>query len=141
MNANLPRQFVDTNVLVYVHDKSAGAKYERAAALVTGLWEAGNGCLSTQVLQEFYVTVTRKVARPLTGETAAQIVADLGKWRVHAPGVQDVLGAIEIHRRFDVSFWDALILRSASQLGCLVVWSEDLNPGQGYGLVRVQNPF
>lgn len=141
MNVNPPRQFVDTNILVYAHDKSAGAKHERAVALVTELWEAGNGCLSTQVLQEFYVTVTRKVARPLASETAAQIIADLGNWRVHAPGVQDVLGAIEIHRRFTVSFWDALILRSASQLGCLVVWSEDLNPGQVYDPVRVQNPF
>jgi len=141
MNANPPRQFVDTNILVYAHDKSAGAKHERAVALVTELWAAGNGCLSTQVLQEFYVTITRKVARPLASETAAQIVADLGHWRVHVPGVQDVLGAVEIHRRFSISFWDALILRSASQLGCLVVWSEDLNSGQGYDRVRVQNPF
>jgi predicted nucleic acid-binding protein len=77
------RQFVDTNVLIYAHDRSAAAKHGRAHALLTGLWDNQAGCLSIQVLQEFYVNITRKVARPLDYATARQIVADLGSWRIH----------------------------------------------------------
>lgn len=141
MSGEAARQFVDTNVLVYAHDTSAGTKHERAKALLTDLWNAGNGCLSIQVLQEFYVSVTRKVLKPLDGEAASLIVSDLAQWTIHAPDVEDVVGAIEVHRRSGISFWDAMIIRSAAQLGCGIVWSEDLNPGQAYQEVRVANPF
>ena len=134
-------QFVDTNVLVYAHDVTAGAKHERARELVTSFWESGYGCLSTQVMQEFYVTVTRKVARPLPGDVAARIVADLAAWHVHVPEVADALDAIEIHRRYGISYWDALVIRSALGLGCQCIWSEDLNPGQAYADIPVLNPF
>lgn len=134
-------QFVDTNVLVYAHDASAGEKHNRARALVEELWETGTGCLSVQVLQEFYVTVTQKVPQPLAPEAAARIIECLANWRVHAPDAGDVLEAIEIQRRHRVSFWDAMILRSAGALGSEVIWSEDLNPGQQYGKVKVVNPF
>jgi len=134
-------QFVDTNVLVYAHDVTAGAKHERARELVTSFWESGYGCLSTQVMQEFYVTVTRKVARPLPGDVAARIVADLAAWHVHVPEVADALDAIEIHRRYGISYWDALVIQSALRLGCQCIWSEDLNPGQVYADIRVLNPF
>jgi predicted nucleic acid-binding protein len=132
---------VDTNVLVYAHDVTAGARHERARELMTSLWESGYGCLSTQVMQEFYVTVTRKVARPLPGDVAARIVADLAAWRVHVPEVSDVLDAIEIHRRYTISYWDALVIQSALRLGCQSIWSEDLNPEQVYADIRVRNPF
>jgi predicted nucleic acid-binding protein len=134
-------QFVDTNVLVYAHDTSAGFKHERALALIKSLWETQAGCLSIQVLEEFYVTVIRKVARPLASEAAAQIVADLAAWRVHAPEVDDVLDAITIHQRYSISFWDGLVVQSAARLGCQSIWSEDLNPGQVYAGIRVVNPF
>lgn len=134
-------QFVDTNVLVYAHDSSAGPKHARAKDLLTELWESRTGCLSIQVLQEFYVTVTRKVGRPLPPETAAQIIADLSAWEVHRPGVSDVLEAMSLQGRYGLSFWDAMIVTSAGQLGCHRLWSEDLNPGQHYGEVRVANPF
>jgi predicted nucleic acid-binding protein len=134
-------QFVDTNVLVYAHDVSAGPKYERALALIKSLWESQTGCLSIQVLEEFYVTVTRKVAWPLASETAAQIVTDLATWRVHAPEVDDVLDAITIHQRYGISFWDGLVIQSAARLGCQSIWSEDMNPGQVYAGIRVVNPF
>jgi predicted nucleic acid-binding protein len=135
------RQFVDTNVLVYAYDASAGEKHRQAQALLVALWESRDGCLSTQVLAEFYVTVTRKIARPLSSEDAAQIVADLTTWRVHAPSPEDVLQAITLHQRAGVAFWDALILHSAARLGCEVVWTEDLNAGQNYAGVRAANPF
>jgi len=138
---NGDRQFVDTNVLVYAHDTSAGEKHTRAKALVVELWQSGNGCLSVQVLQEFYVTVTQKVKKPLPPETAAQIIEYLSHWHVHTPDAGDVLEAIRIHRRYAISFWDAMIIRSAEALGSKVIWSEDLNAEQYYGEMKVVNPF
>ena len=140
MNAK-ERQFVDTNILVYAQDVSAGRKREVASRLVDELWRARAGCLSTQVLQEFYVTVTRKAPRPLSGAEAFSVVAELATWHIHTPGIADVLDAISAHQRFHISYWDALILRSAAELGCAVLWSEDLNAGQTYGRVTVRNPF
>jgi len=134
-------QFVDTNVLIYAHDLSAAAKHTRARDLLQELWESGDGCLSIQVMQEFYVNVTRKVAKPLAPEIAAQIIADLSVWRVHRPGVQDVLDAVRLQARYRVSFRDAMIVSSAIQLGCQTIWSEDLNPGQVYQGVTVRSPF
>ena len=134
-------QFVDTNVLIYAHDVSAGQKHDRARQLIRDLWQSGQGCLSVQVLQEFYVNVTQKVAKPLSAEVAAQIIADLSVWEVHCPRVEDVLNAVRLQKRYQTSFWDAMILASAVQLGCQVLWSEDLNPGQTYDRVEVQNPF
>ena len=133
--------FIDTNILVYMHDRSAGSKHDQAKAFVRSLWESGAGCLSIQVLQELFVTITRKVPRPLSVESATQIIADLGTWRVHEPQVEDILGAIHLQTRYKISFWDAMIIQSAAQLGCRVLWSEDLNAGQEYQKVRVRNPF
>jgi predicted nucleic acid-binding protein len=141
MRAERAQQFVDSNILIYAYDVTAGVKHEQARALVAELWESRCGCLSIQVLQEFYVTVTRKVARPLTGDVAAEVVADLAAWRVHAPMVEDVNQAIAIQKRYAISFWDAMIIRSAAQLGCTTLWSEDLNSGQVYEEVRVANLF
>jgi predicted nucleic acid-binding protein len=134
-------QFLDTNVLVYAHDRSAGDKHGRASELVKDLWQAGEGCLSIQVLQEFYVTVTQKVTKPLPAEVAAQLIADLSVWEVHRPGVENILEAIRLQKRYQISFWDAMILASAAQLGCRILWSEDLNPGQVYAQIQVRNPF
>jgi predicted nucleic acid-binding protein len=135
------RQFVDTNVLVYAHDVTAGDKHAVARALVEQLWETREGCLSVQVLQEFFVTTTRKIPKPLDAPAAAQIVGDLAHWHVHTPAADDVLAAIDIHQRAGTSFWDAMILRSAKELGCQVLHSEDLNPGQEYDSVLLRNPF
>lgn len=134
-------RFVDTNVLVYAHDLDAGDKRERARALIRELWESGRGALSVQVLQEFFVTVTSRIPAPLDADEAARAVEDFALWSLHAPDAGDVLDAIAIHRRYDISFWDAMILNSASKLGCQTVYSEDLNAGQLYGDVRVVNPF
>ena len=134
-------QFVDTNILIYAHDRSAGDKHIRARDLIRALWQSGEGCLSVQVLQEFYVNVTQKVAKPLTLDVAAQIIADLGVWQVHRPGVDDILDAIRLQDRYQISFWDAMIVASAIQLGCRTLWSEDLNAGQVYDTVTVASPF
>ena len=134
-------QFVDTNILIYAHDLSAGPKHTAARDLIRALWQMGTGCLSVQILQEFYVNVTQKVAQPLTPDAAAQIIADLSVWQIHRPGVEDVLDAIRLQKRYRVSFWDAMVISSALQLGCQTLWSEDLNAGQMYDTVTVQNPL
>ncbi len=141
MNADSSRQFVDTNVLVYAHDLSAASKHERAMAIVKDLWDSGAGCLSIQVLQEFYVTVTRKLSPPVSPMVAVQIVNDLSAWRVHSPEARDVLRAIDIERRYGISFWDAMVICSALSLQCNVILSEDLSSGGVYEGITVMNPF
>jgi predicted nucleic acid-binding protein len=134
-------EFVDTNILVYAHDSSAGHKHDKARWLLGDIWARRTGCLSVQVLQEFYVTVTQKVAKPLKAESAAQIIADLATWEVYAPNANDVLDAIQIQKRFQLSFWDAMIVAGALQLGCQILWTEDLSAGQVLENVTITNPF
>jgi predicted nucleic acid-binding protein len=133
--------FLDTNILVYAYDNTAGQKHTLAAQLMEGCWENQNGCLSLQVLQEFFVTVTRKIMPPLDLQTARQIVADLTQWRLHAPNAADLLQAIDLQELHQIAFWDALVIQSAVSLGCKQLFSEDLNHGQAYGTVQVVNPF
>lgn len=135
------RAFVDTNVLVYAHDTSAGPKRDIAVALVGQLWASGNGCVSIQVLQELFVNLTRKLPRPLDANRAARVVEDIARWTVHAPDAADVFDAIRLHERYRISFWDAMIVRSAAVIGCETVLSEDLNAGQRYDGVLVVDPF
>ena len=136
-----PRVFVDTNVLLYSFDTSAGVKRDKALELVAELWRGGNACISVQVLQEFYVNATRKLPNPLPSATAERIISSLSRWEVHAPTAEDVLGAIGLQRDAQLSFWDAMILTSAGKLGCSVLYSEDLNAGQSVSGVAIVNPF
>jgi predicted nucleic acid-binding protein len=105
------------------------------------MWESGDGCLSIQVLQEFYVNITQKVARRLDQKVALELVADLACWRIHAPDAGDVLKAIAIQLEYKISFWDAMIIRSAQAMRCQTLWTEDLQPGQTIAGVRTVNPF
>lgn len=134
-------QFVDTNVLLYAHDLSAADKHTKAEALLRGLWDSGCGCLSLQVLQEFYVVVTQKVPRPIEPKEASGLIADLACWRVHIPQAVDILEAIVVQQETSISFWDAMIVRSARALGCRTLWSEDLGHGRAFGGMKVLNPF
>jgi predicted nucleic acid-binding protein len=120
---------------------TAGDKHSRARALVEELWDSRLGCVSVQVLQEFFVTTTRKIPKPLEAAAAALIIDDLAHWHLHAPDAGDVLAAIDIHRQTGASFWDAMILHSAKEQGCQILHSEDLNAGQAYEDIRVRNPF
>ena len=132
---------MDANVLVYAFDSSAGLKRKAAAELVQRLWDTGTGCLSVQVLQEFFVTVTRKVPQPLSIDEAAERVREFAAWRTFAPTADDVLAAIALHRSAKISFWDAMVVEAAAQTGCDVLWTEDLNDGQLLRGVRIRNPF
>lgn len=135
------RVFVDTNVLLYALDKNAGPKRESASRLIRSIWRSGNGCLSVQVMQEFYVNATRKLPHSLTQNDAKRIVASLSRWHVHSPTTEDVLSAIDLQAVAQLSFWDAMIVTSAARLGCAVLYSEDLNSGQEVAGVRIVNPF
>lgn len=131
--------FLDTNVLVYAVSSDAGhAEKARVALELIGNVDCG---ISTQVMSEFYVTATRKLARPLTH---AQAILFLEKLRLLPTVTFDadlVFEALECKQRFQLSYWDAAIIAAAQRLDAATVFSEDLNNGQRFGKCRVVNPF
>lgn len=138
---SVSREFVDASVLVYAHDRTAGDKHARAVELMDRLWLEETGQLSVQVLQEFFVTITRKVAEPLDAQAAEALVKEFKAWPVFSPATDDVLAAIAASRSARLSFWDAMILHAAAESGCEICWSEDLNDGQRWRGVQIRNPF
>ena len=133
--------FVDTNLLVYAHDRSSGVKKDLAIELVDRLWKEKRGVISSQVLQEFAVAERRNVLNALSRRDVTRIIDDLRDWEIVLNNTASVVGALEIEGRYRISFWDALILRSAEISGATILYSEDLSHGQMYGNVRVVNPF
>ena len=133
--------FVDTNVVYYAHDRTAGEKRETAMGLLNLLDADRRGALSVQVLQEFAVTAMERGSDGLPETEVQGIIEDLSDWIVFSPGPADVLDALALRRRFKISFWDAMIVHGAMEVGASVLWSEDLNDGQDYGGVVVRNPF
>jgi predicted nucleic acid-binding protein len=133
--------FVDSNILVYAHDADAGPRQKLAAARIKDLWEDELGCISTQVLQEFYVTVTQKLVKPLPRSEARQIVRDYAEWVASPTTAQTVIRASEIAEVWKLSFWDSLILAAAEEQDCSTVLTEDLNPGQTVAGIQIVNPF
>jgi predicted nucleic acid-binding protein len=131
--------FFDTNVLVYLFDRSAGAKQKRARALLAEL--APTIVISTQVLQEFYVTTTAKLAPPLSPEDAESQVRNFSAFDVVSIDVALVRSAISLSREHKLSLWDALIVESAHARGCTRLLTEDLQHGREFGRLRVENPF
>lgn len=135
------RCFVDTNILMYAHDSSTGAKHERALTLVEELWQDRSGVVSTQVLQELAVNLRKKAQKPLDAKGARDVVADYLTWHVVVNNGESILEALDLESRYRVSFWDALVLQAAQASGAETLYSEDLSDGQRYGSVRVVNPF
>jgi predicted nucleic acid-binding protein len=135
------KYFIDTNILIYAHDRTAGAKHERARQLIERLWTSGEGVLSTQVLQELCVNLRRKVAKPLPMDEIRRLVRDYLSWEIVVNTPDAVIQALEIEARYKTSFWDALILQAAEQSGAAVLYSEDLAQKQKYGSVQVVNPL
>jgi predicted nucleic acid-binding protein len=133
--------FVDTNVLLYAEDRDAGRKHDVARDLVLRLWDARDGVLSVQVLQEFYVNVTRKVRKPLTAAKALEIVQEYLTWTVVENTGPLLVAAVELQQRAKLSFWDALVVQAAMEAGCDRLYSEGLNAGQTFGPATVVNPF
>jgi predicted nucleic acid-binding protein len=132
--------FVDTNVLIYAHDVDAKAKHEAAKRVLHGLWNERSGVLSTQVLQEFYVNVTRKIPHPISKESARLVVSTYTTWCIDTTPAE-IASAFRIEDQSHIGFWDALILASAIKSGADRILSEDLNAGQTISGVRIENPF
>ena len=135
------RVFVDTNILIYAHDSDAGRKRERSSAILGDLWESRRGTLSTQVLQEFYVNVTRKIAQPLDRRVAREVVERYTVWRPIPGDHTLLLSAFQLEQRFALSFWDAMIVAAAHRSGAATLLTEDLQHGQSLDGVRIENPF
>ena len=134
------KSFVDSNVLIYAHDVDAGGKREIAVRLLDELWEEGTGTLSVQVLQEFYVNVTRKLARPLPKASARRVVEAYTIWAVGITPAE-ISSAFQIEDLARIGFWDALIVACARKSGASRILSEDLNAGRNIAGIRVENPF
>ena len=133
--------FLDTNILVYAHDVSAGDKHAIALRIMEDLWNSGFGVLSTQVLQEFFATATKKIPKPLSVLEAKKIIRVLLKWDVVVNDGESLLEAIEIHLRYKYSFWDAMIIEAALRGNASLLLSEDLSDGQIINGVTIKNPF
>jgi predicted nucleic acid-binding protein len=133
------RSFFDTNVIIYADDGSAPTKQRRALELLAEHRRAGTGVVSLQVLQEYFVTVTRKLQ--VEPAIARRKVELLSEFDVAVPQLADVLAAIDLHRLHSFSFWDALIVRMAQQAGCRVLYSEDLQDARQVEGLLVVNPF
>ncbi len=134
-------RFVDTNVLLYAHDRSAGHKREIASALLTELWGTRSGVLSTQVLQEFYVTVVRRIAVPLSASEALRWIEQFEVFPCLAIDRALVKIAVETSERYQIPYWDAAVIAATEALGAETLYTEDLSHGTLYGSVRVVNPF
>ena len=135
------KAFFDTNILVYLFDAGAPAKQRRAREILTQHTLAGETLLSTQVLQEFYVVVTRKLATPLDPDAAYQAVRELAVMPSVRVDIPLILSAIQLSRSKRLSFWDGLIVQSALEGGASILYSEDMQDGQQFGALRISNPF
>ncbi len=133
--------FVDSNVLIYGHDRDAGAKQQRAADLLGDLWQSGLGRMSTQVLEEFYVNVTQKIKKPLARGIAREIIRNYGLWVESPLTPATVVRASEVSETWKIAFWDSMIVAAAEHDGAGQLLTEDLNHGQVIAGVRVVNPF
>ncbi len=134
-------EFCDTNVLVYAYDPAEGLKHERAAEVVDRLWDSREGALSIQVLQEFFVVTTRKLRTPMPVAVARGYLEVLSRWRLFAPDGADVLHAIDASVRWQLSFWDAMLVTAAQKVGATVLWSEDFSSGRRFDGLEVRSPF
>jgi predicted nucleic acid-binding protein len=133
--------FVDTNILLYAHDRHAGEKQTIAAELLASLWEERCGLLSPQVLQEFLVNAARKLRPPVALAQARDIVRAYAAWVVRDTSVDDILRATELMELTGYSFWDSLIIASAESAGATLLYSEDMQHGRNVAGLEIRNPF
>ena len=134
------KTFVDTNVLIYAYDADASAKHDVAKEILRELWGKRTGVLSMQVLQEFYVNVTRKIAAPLAKDVARLVVNSYSVWCIETTPAE-ISAAFRIEDESKIGFWDSLIVASAAKCGAERILSEDLNAQQRIAGIRIENPF
>ncbi len=133
--------FLDTNILIYAHDIDAGNKHSVSRKIVKDLWENRTGVLSTQVLQEFYINVTRKISSPLPPLAAREIIRSYLCWEIRENTSLSVIRASEIEEKYRISFWDALVVVAAYTAKADKILTEDLNSGQIIEGIVIVNPF
>jgi predicted nucleic acid-binding protein len=133
--------FVDTNVFVYLFDLDEPEKQDQARNLLGRLSKEATIVVSTQVLQEFYVAVTRKLAEPLRPQQAVEATRGIAAYHTVQVDPPMVFAAIQLHEDEKTSFWDALIIRAALESGCELLFSEDMRQGRRFGELSVDNPF
>ncbi|HEX8947713.1 MAG TPA: PIN domain-containing protein [Dissulfurispiraceae bacterium] len=133
--------FLDANILVYAHDKDAGEKHSVALTIVKDLWEKRTGVLSNQVLQEFYVGVTRKIQKSIAKSEAREILRAYLCWSIREITPLSIVRATEIEEKNRISFWDALVIVAAYEAKCEKILTEDLNAGQVIEGILIENPF
>ena len=138
---NVDKIFVDTNILVYGHDVYSGQKHQIARGLLIDLWNQRTGVLSVQVLQEFYVTLIRKILHPLSPSKVRNIIRDYLSWQIEFNDLISVLTASRIEENYKISFGDALIVTAASKAKVSKILTEDLQPGQVIEGILLENPF
>ncbi len=141
MNYTKGKYFVDTNLLVYAYDSSAGKKWKTSLEVLSLLWTHRTGVLSTQVIQELFVSLTQKVKNPILPETAKEIVSDLLRWPLVVNDGGNILRAIDLQIKYHFSFWDSLILQAAMSSKSEFLLSEDFQDGQVIESVTIINPF
>lgn len=132
-------EFVDTNVILYACDADAAQRHELSVALLARLVSERVGVLSVQVLVEFYSNATRNFR--MTSQEAEDVLDDFADWRLHRPDFSSVISAGHLHRRYKLAWYDAMILNSALETGCSVLWTEDFSDGQRFGDLVVRNPY
>lgn len=133
------RAFFDTNILFYSDDKRSPGKQQRALSLIRSHRSDRTGVVSLQVLQEYFVSVTRKLG--LDPAIARRKLEIFSRFELVEPRLGDILAAIDLHRLHQISYWDALVVHSAKVSGCQAVFTEDLQHGQVINGVRIVNPF
>jgi predicted nucleic acid-binding protein len=132
-------EFVDTNVLLYACSADATLKHDVSVALLSRLFTDGVGVLSVQVLMEFYANATRKFQ--MTSQEAEAILDDYAEWRLHRPDHASVIAAVHLQRRYKLAWYDAMILNSALESDCSILWTEDFSDGQKFGDLVIRNPY
>ena len=135
------KAFVDSDILIYAHDQHAGAKYFRAQEVLDLLWREKTGVLSIQVLQEFCVNVRRKVRQPISRHEVREAVQDFLQWEVVINTPESLLAAMDMEAKYQLSFWDAMIVQAAGSADCEILYSEDFAHGRKYEGLLVVNPF
>jgi len=133
--------FLDTNIIVYAHDNSSGDKHTVAKEIMDYLWENKKGVISVQVLQEFFVCVTKKIVKPLLLKNARMILEYLSSWDVVVNDKYITLKAIDLQEKYRFSFWDSLVIQAAIQSQARILLSEDLPDGQNVKDLKILNPF
>ena len=136
-----PLIFLDTNVLVYAYDVDEGDKHKKAQTILRDCWDKENGAISSQVIQEFYSAITRKIPKSLPRRDARDVVRTYQTWPMFSITVDDIIDASELEEKLKYSFWDSLIIIAAQRIGAELLYSEDMQDGQQIGTLKIVNPF